>query len=63
MAMRMPAMLAAATLLAACNEIPQDARKPFAGPQETKAAVSLESRAAVQDDYASIAGVKKRERP
>jgi hypothetical protein len=27
---------AAAVLLAACSEIPQDARKPFAGEEETK---------------------------
>jgi starvation-inducible outer membrane lipoprotein len=52
-------VLIAAIALAACDEIPQDARKPFAGPQETKAAAaSLESRAAVQDDYAP-AGAKK----
>jgi hypothetical protein len=29
--------LAAAALLAACNEIPQDAAKPYAGKEDTKA--------------------------
>jgi starvation-inducible outer membrane lipoprotein len=56
----MLAMMAAAALLAACSEIPQDARKPFAGAQETKAAAaSLDSRAAVQDEYARVGGAKK----
>ncbi|HET9579909.1 MAG TPA: hypothetical protein VFP44_18895 [Usitatibacter sp.] len=31
------AMLAAAVLLAACHEIPQDAPKPYAGKEDTKA--------------------------
>lgn len=31
------AMFAAAVLLAACNEIPQDAAKPYAGKEDTKA--------------------------
>lgn len=30
-------MLAAAALLAACHEIPQDAAKPYAGKEDTKA--------------------------
>jgi len=55
---------AAVMALTACEEIPQDARKPFAGPEETKAYVgepfkgdkaaydrALELRAATQDDY------------
>ena len=58
--MRTLAMVAAAALLAACGEIPQDARKPFAGAEETKAAAaSVESRAAVQDDYARMRGERK----
>ena len=35
--MRTPALLAAAILLAACHEIPQDAVKPYAGKEDTKA--------------------------
>jgi hypothetical protein len=31
------AMVAAALLAAACNEIPQDAAKPYAGKEDTKA--------------------------
>ncbi|MGE5093506.1 MAG: hypothetical protein ACM3SO_00100 [Betaproteobacteria bacterium] len=31
------AMFAAALLLAACHEIPQDAPKPYAGKEDTKA--------------------------
>lgn len=51
--------------LAACQEIPQDARKPYAGPEETKAYLgetfksdkeqyekSLARRARTQDEYA-----------
>jgi hypothetical protein len=30
-------MLAAAVMLAACHEIPQDAAKPYAGKEDTKA--------------------------
>jgi hypothetical protein len=57
--MKMLAMLVAAALAAACSEIPQDARKPFADAQETKAAASsLEARAAVQDEYPRVAGAK-----
>jgi hypothetical protein len=45
----------AAALLCACNEIPQDARKPFAGAGETRsAAAALDSRVAHQDEYARI---------
>ena len=35
--MKTLAMLAAALLLAACHEIPQDAAKPYAGKEDTKA--------------------------
>jgi len=35
--MKTLALLAAAALLAACNEIPQDAAKPYAGKEDTKA--------------------------
>jgi uncharacterized lipoprotein YehR (DUF1307 family) len=31
------ALLSTAVLLAACNEIPQDAAKPYAGKEDTKA--------------------------
>ena len=31
------ALLAAAVMLAACHEIPQDAPKPYAGKEDTKA--------------------------
>jgi hypothetical protein len=57
--MKMLAMLVAAALAAACSEIPQDARKPFANAQETKAATaSLDARAAVQDEYPRVGGAK-----
>jgi len=55
---------AAVMALTGCEEIPQDARKPFAGPEETKAYLgepfkgdkaaydkALDLRAATQDDY------------
>ena len=35
--MRTLALLAAALAAAACNEIPQDAAKPYAGKEDTKA--------------------------
>ena len=57
--MRILAMFAVAALAVACSEIPQDARKPFASAEDTKAASpSLEARAAVQDEYASMRGAK-----
>ena len=35
-----------------CGEIPQDARKPFAGPAETKGAAAFHvERARTQDEY------------
>jgi hypothetical protein len=35
-----------------CSEIPQDARKPFAGPAETKGAAAFHAeRARTQDEY------------
>jgi starvation-inducible outer membrane lipoprotein len=44
----------AALALAACSEIPQDARKPFAGPEETRSYAAdkkLDERAQTQDEY------------
>jgi hypothetical protein len=38
--MRTFALSVAALLLAACNEIPQDAPKPYAGKEDTKAYAS-----------------------
>jgi hypothetical protein len=35
--MKKLALLAAATIVAACHEIPQDAAKPYAGKEDTKA--------------------------
>lgn len=35
--MRLLAAVAATVLVAACNEIPQDAPKPYAGKEDTKA--------------------------
>jgi len=62
--MRAIAAAAAALLLAACNEVPQDAVKPYAGKEDTKAYAgdrfkgdkvayekALADRSAYQDDY------------
>jgi hypothetical protein len=63
--MRTIAAAAAALFLAACNEVPQDAVKPYAGKEDTKAYAgdrfkgdkvayekSLEQRNQFQNDYA-----------
>jgi hypothetical protein len=60
------AAMAAAFVLAACNEIPQDAAKPYAGKEDTKAyagdrfkgdkqkyETTLAERAKFQNDYVS----------
>ena len=62
--MRAIAAAAAALFLAACNEVPQDAVKPYAGKEDTKAYAgdrfegdkvayekALADRSAYQDDY------------
>ena len=62
--MRTVAAVAAALFLAACNEVPQDAVKPYAGKEDTKAYAgdrfkgdkvayekALADRSAYQDDY------------
>ena len=62
--MRAIAAAAAALFLAACNEVPQDAVKPYAGKEGTKAYAgdrfkgdkvayekALADRSAYQDDY------------
>lgn len=68
------AMLAivALSLLAACNEIPQDAAKPYAGKEDTKAYAgdrfkgdkakyeqALAERANFQDEYLRTGDAKK----
>jgi len=67
------AILAAACagLVAACNEIPQDKRKSFAGESEVKLErqgfqgdkakfdAALAQRASHSDDYAVVGGAKK----
>lgn len=53
-AARLCVAAAAGTLLAACQEIPQDARKPFAGENETSTAAAhgkaLRERTSLQDE-------------
>ena len=51
--MRTPlAMVLAAFAVAACHEIPQDAKKPFASAEDTKAASpSLAKRADYENEY------------
>jgi hypothetical protein len=64
--MRTLFIAAAALALAACNEIPQDAVKPYAGKEDTKAYAgdtvkgdkmayekALDQRAQFQNDYAA----------
>ena len=61
---RLPALVAGCLVLAACTEIPQDAPKPYAGKEDTKAYAgdrwkgdkekfdkALAERARFQDDY------------
>ena len=63
--MRALAIAAAAFVVAACHEIPQDAAKPYAGKEDTKAYAgdmfkgdkmayekALDQRAQYQNDYA-----------
>jgi hypothetical protein len=63
--MRIALFAAAALIAAGCNEIPQDAAKPYAGKEDTKAYAgdrfkgdkvayekALAERAAFQNDYA-----------
>ena len=66
------AVASTALVLAACNEIPQDASKPFAGPAETKSYMAppfggdknsyeeaLAKRAATQNEYVQFGDVNK----
>ena len=70
--MRAIAAAAAALFLAACNEVPQDAVKPYAGKEDTKAYAgdrfkgdkvayekALADRSAYQDDYAPFRAAGK----
>ena len=65
--------IVAAALLAACNEIPQDAAKPYAGKEDTKAYAgdrfkgdkakyeqALAKRANYQNEYARASWVEKK---
>ena len=69
--MRTLAILGAAALLAACSEIPQDAAKPYAGKEDTKAYAGdlfkgdkakyeahLATRADHQNEYLRTGGAK-----
>ena len=69
--MRPVLLVAAGLALAACNEIPQDAPKPYAGKEDTKAYASdtfkgdkqkyeqtLAERAKHQDEYLRSGGAK-----
>jgi len=70
--MRTLAALAAALFLAACNEVPQDAVKPYAGKEDTKPYAgdrfkgdkvafekALGDRAQFQNDYAQTRAATK----
>ena len=70
--MRALTLVAAAALLAACHEIPQDAPKPYAGKEDTKAYASdrfkgdkakyeqaLAERAHYQNEYLRTGDAKK----
>ena len=70
--MRAIAAAAAALFLAACNEVPQDAVKPYAGKEDTKAYAgdrfkgdkvayekALSERSQFQDDYAQTRAATK----
>jgi hypothetical protein len=70
--MRTIAALGAALFLAACNEVPQDAVKPYAGKEDTKAYAgdrfkgdkvayekALADRAGYQNDYAPMRAAGK----
>jgi hypothetical protein len=69
--MRLAAFTAAALALAACHEIPQDAAKPYAGKEDTKAYAgdlfkgdkaayekALAARAQTQNEYVRTGGAK-----
>lgn len=57
-------LASAALALAACDEIRQDAAKPFAGPEETRShAGALAERAAMQDEYRVTGDAKTDEKP
>lgn len=69
---RLLTIIAAAGLLAACNEIPQDAEKPYAGKEDTKPYASdvfkgdkakyentLAERSKHQDEYLRTKDAKK----
>jgi len=70
--MKAAALLAAALALAACHEIPQDAAKPYAGKEDTKAYAgdlfkgdkdkyekALAARAQSQNEYIRTGDVNK----
>ena len=53
--MRISAALAAAAAMTACNELPQDGPKPFAGAEETRShEAALSGRAMTQDEYPAM---------
>jgi hypothetical protein len=53
--MRLPAAIAAAFALAACNELPQDGPKPFAAKHETRSyEAALADRVNTQDEYPAM---------
>jgi hypothetical protein len=67
-----PGVLTMALALAACHEIPQDARKPYAGKEDVqpwagdvfkgdkaKFEQALRDRAATQDEYLRTGGAKQ----
>ena len=69
--MKVAALMAAAMALAACHEIPQDAAKPYAGREDTKAYAgdlfkgdkdkyekALAARAQTQNEYIRTGGDK-----
>lgn len=70
--MKALAVIAAAALCAACHEIPQDAAKPYAGKEDTKAYAgdrfkgdkaayeqALAQRAQTQNEYLRTGGGKR----
>ena len=70
--MKALAVIAAAALCAACHEIPQDAAKPYAGKEDTKAYAgdrfkgdkaayeqALAQRAQTQNEYVRTGGGKR----
>ena len=70
--MRAASLIAAVALVAACHEVPQDAVKPYAGKEDTKAYAgdrfkgdkmayekNLEERNQFQNDYAATRAAAK----